>query len=161
MALDPSYVAPPPAEPVPGVLLYGRAAPGLAGEHRAHPRRSRWRARDGALGASRSSRRSDYEGRRYGLTTEHLRPLPLDRTRVIEPSAFSGIALDDEVTLPVAFVKIHHATRFVIGPGGPLRSGDPLGFRQAVPITGEERRVGGDAYLVATVTGACCAPSRP
>src|SRR5262249_53593512 len=35
MALDPSYVAPPAPDPVPGVLLYGRPAPALGGERRA------------------------------------------------------------------------------------------------------------------------------
>jgi hypothetical protein len=90
----------------------------------------------------------DYEGRRFGLTTE-LAVLPIDRTRVIKPSTFHGIELTDEVTLPVAFVKSHHATRFVVGPGGTLTRGAPLGFREAVPITGAERRIGGESYLVA------------
>jgi hypothetical protein len=145
-ALEPSYVEPPPAEPVPGVLLYGRAAPALGGERRS----------PGALVLGHAVPRSgfallstfDYEGRRFGLTTE-LAALPLDRTRVIKPSAFSGIRLDDEVTLPVAFVRSRHATRFTIGPGGTLTRGGALRFREAVPITGEERRVGGTAYLVA------------
>ena len=43
--------------------------------------------------------------------------LPLDRARVIQPSAFSGIALDDEVTLPVAFVKSRHAVHFIPARG--------------------------------------------
>jgi L,D-transpeptidase catalytic domain len=146
MTLDPSYVAPPPAEPVPGVLLYGRSAPALGGEHH----------RGSALTLGHAVARSgfallstfDYEGRRFGLTTE-LAVLPLDRTRVIKPSTFAGLTLDDEVTLPVAFVKSHHATRFQRGPGGGLTPGAPLGFREAVPIAGEERRIGGEAYFVA------------
>ena len=146
MALEPSFVAPPPAESVPGVLLYGRSAPALGGEKRGA----------GALTLGHALARSgfallstfDHEGRRYGLTTE-LAVLPLDRTRVIKPSAFHGIRLDDEVTLPVVFVRSHHATRFVAGPGGALTRGEALGFREAVPITGAERRVSGEAYLVA------------
>jgi hypothetical protein len=146
MALEPGYVAPPPAEPVPGVLLYGRSAPPLGGEHRAA----------GALTLGHAKARSgfallstfDHEGRRYGLTTE-LTVLPLDRTRVIQPSTFSGLALNDEVTLPVAFVRSRHASRFVAGKGGMLTRGEALAYRQAVPITGEERHLGGEAYLVA------------
>ena len=145
MALDPSYVEPPPAESVPGVLLYGRAAPGLSGEHRGSALTlGHARARSGFALLSTF----DYEGRRFGLTTE-LSVLPIDRTRVIKPSSFSGLALDEGVTLPVAFVRSHHATRFVRGAGGGLTRGDPLGFREAVPITGEERRLGGEAYWVA------------
>jgi L,D-transpeptidase catalytic domain len=146
MALDPSYVAPPPAEPVPGVLLYGRAAPGLSGERRSASALTIGHAQPRSGFALLST--FDHEGRRFGLTTE-LAVLPLDRTRVVQPSTFSGIHLDDETTLPVAFVKSHHATRFVIGPGGLLSRGEPLGFRQAVPLAGEERRIGGEAYLVA------------
>jgi hypothetical protein len=146
MALDPSYVEPPPAEPVPGVLLYGRPAPALGGERRS----------PGALVIGHALPRSgfallstfDHEGRRFGLTTE-LAALPLDRARVIKPSTFSGLALDDEVTLPVAFVKSRHATRFTLGPGGVIARGEALRFRQAVPITGEERRLGATAYFVA------------
>jgi hypothetical protein len=144
--IDPAYVAPPPAEPVPGVLLYGRYAPALGDA----PRRS---ARTLTVGTAKP--RSgfallstfDYEGRRYGLTTE-LAVIPLDRTRVVQPSAFAGIALDDEVTLPVAFVLRRHAVRYVVGPGG-LTRGAPLAFREAVPIAPGERRIGGTAYVTA------------
>ncbi len=146
MALDPSYVEPPPAEPVPGVLLYGRSAPGLAGERRSPSALTVGQARVHSGFALLST--FDHEGRRFGLTTE-LAVLPLDRTRVIKPSTFSGIHLDDEVTLPVAFVKSHHAVRFVGGPGGALSRSEPLAFRQAVPLAGEERHLGGEAYLVA------------
>ena len=146
MALEPGFVAPPPAEPVPGVLLYGRSAPALGGERRSASALTLGHARARSGFALLST--FDHEGRRYGLTTE-LAVLPLDRTRVIKPSAFHGIKLDDEVTLPVVFVKSHHATRFVVGPGGAITRGEPLGFREAVPITGAERRVGGEAYLVA------------
>ena len=87
----------------------------------------------------------DYEGRRYGLTTE-LAVLPIDRTRVVKPSSFHGLALTDETTLPVAFVRSHHATRFVVGIHGGLVAGEALGFREAVPIAGGERRVHGERY---------------
>jgi hypothetical protein len=146
MQLEPGFVAPPPAESVPGVLLYGRAAPGLAGEHRS----------PSALTLGHAVARSgfallstfDYEDRRYGLTTE-LAVIPIDRTRVVKPSSFHGVLLDDDVTLPVAFVRTHHATRYVVGPGGALTRGEALEFRQAVPVTGAARHVSGEEYLVA------------
>jgi hypothetical protein len=146
MPLEPGFVAPPPADSVPGVLLYGRAAPGLAGEHRS----------PAALTLGHAVSRSgfallstfDYEDRRYGLTTE-LAVIPIDRTRVVKPSSFHGVSLDDDVTLPLAFVRAHHATRYVVGPGGALTRGEALEFRQAVPLTGALRRVSGEEYLVA------------
>jgi hypothetical protein len=145
-ALEPGYVEPPPAESVPGMLLYGRSAPPLGGEKRSPHAVTFGRARARSGFALLST--FDYEGRRYGLTTE-LAVLPLDRTRVIKPSAFHGIKLDDDVTLPVAFVKSKHATRWVLGPGGAVTRGAPLGHREAVPITGAEKHVGGTSYLVA------------
>jgi hypothetical protein len=146
MALDPSYVPPPPPDPIPSELQGGRAAPALANTFRAHDavEIGRARARSGfALLAT-----FDHEGRRYGLTTE-LAVLPIDRTRVIKPSAFAGQRLDDEVTLPLAFVRSRHASRFVAAPAGGLLAGPALGFRQAVPLSGVEKRIGGVAYLEA------------
>jgi hypothetical protein len=145
-ALDPGYVEPPPAESVPGFLLYGRNAPGLSGSHRSPQALEVGHARARSGFALLST--FDYEGRRFGLTTE-LAVLPLDRTRVIKPSSFSGKKLDDEVTLPVAFVRSHHASRYVVGDGGGLTPDAALGFREAVPITGTSRHLGGVTYLEA------------
>jgi len=145
-ALDPAYVEPPPAESVPGFLLYGRNAPGLSGTHRSPQALDLGHARARSGFALLST--FDYEGRRYGLTTE-LAVLPLDRTRVIKPSSFSGKKLDDEVTLPVAFVRSHHASHYLVGDGGGLTPDAALGFREAVPLTGTSRRIGGVTYLEA------------
>jgi hypothetical protein len=146
MTLEPDYVAPPSAESVPGVLLYGRSAPALGADHRSPSTLTLGHA----VGRSGFALLStfDYEDRRYGLTTE-LAVLPIDRTRVVKESSFSGLALDDATTLPVAFVRSHHATRFVAGPGGALIRDAAIAFREAVPITGEQRRVSGEDYLVA------------
>jgi hypothetical protein len=146
LPLEQGYVAPPPAESVPSVLLDGRPAPPLGGEHRFHAALTLGHARTRSGFALLST--FDYENRRYGLTTE-LAVIPIDRTRVVKPSSFHGIELDDDVTLPVAFVRSHHATRFVLGAGGALARGEALDFRQAVPLSGAERRVGGEEYLVA------------
>jgi hypothetical protein len=145
-ALEPGYVTPPPAESVPGFLLYGRNAPGLSGTHRSSTALELGHARARSGFALLST--FDYEGRRYGLTTE-LAVLPLDRTRVIKPSTFSGKKLDDEVTLPVAFVRSHHASHYLPGEGGALTAGDAIGYREAIPITGKSRRSGGVSYLEA------------
>jgi L,D-transpeptidase catalytic domain len=147
MILDPSYVAPPPAEPVPGVLLYGFPAPGLGDAPKRAPHAITLGSAKPRSGFALLST-FDYEERRYGLTTE-LAVLPLDRTRVVKPSAFAGIALDDEVTLPVAFVRAHHAVRYAVGPGGGVSRGAPLAFREAVPLAAGERRIGGASYLTA------------
>ncbi|WP_437328726.1 L,D-transpeptidase family protein [Sorangium sp. So ce381] len=144
-ARAPDFVAPPPPDATPSVLLYGRPAPGLAGDRRS----------PGALVLGRARTRSgfallstfDHDGRRFGLTTD-LAVLPLDRTRVIRPSAFAGLALPEGVTLPVAFARRRHAVRLVPGErGGVTRA--PLRFREAIPLSGASRRVGGIDYLEA------------
>jgi hypothetical protein len=146
MALDPSSVAPPPADPIPGVLLYERAAPALANTPRAKDAVEIGRANPRSGFALLST--FDYEGRRYGLTTE-LSVLPIDRTRVIKPSSFAGRKLDDEVTLPIAFVQRRHAFRVTVASGGGLGRREALGFREAVPLSGAEKRVGGVSFLEA------------
>jgi hypothetical protein len=145
-ARAPDFFPPPPPEPTPGALLYDRPAPALGGAQRD----------EGALVLGHARVRSgfallstfDHEGRRFGLTTD-LAVLPLDRTRVVRPSAFAGLALDGEVTLPVAFVRRRHAARFIARGAGGLARGAPLAWREAVPLTGESRRAGGVEYLAA------------
>jgi hypothetical protein len=144
-ARAPDFVAPPPPDPMPSVLLYGRPAPGLAGDRRAPDALVLGRARTRSGFALLST--FDHDGRRFGLTTD-LAVLPLDRTRVIRPSAFSGLKLEADVTLPVAFAKRRHAARLVPGKrGGFTRA--PLRFREAIPLTGATRRLGGVDYLEA------------
>jgi len=128
---EPEFVEPPPPDPVPVVLLDGHPAPGLANTRRSAE----------ALVLEKAKVRSgfallstfDHRERRYGLTTE-LAIVPIDRTRVIRASTFSGLALDEDVSLPVAFVKTRHAVRYVPGDAGGLRRGEPLGWREAVPL---------------------------
>jgi hypothetical protein len=114
-ALDPAFVGLPPPDPTPGVLLYDRPAPGLRGAYRSSDALFLGHARPRSGFALLST--FDHDGRRFGLTTE-LEVIPLDRTRVIRQSAFSGVALDADVTLPVAFVRSRHALRYAAGPGG-------------------------------------------
>jgi hypothetical protein len=87
------------------------------------------------------------DGRRFGVTTG-LEVLPLDRVRLVQPSTFAGIALDGDVTLPVAFAKRRGALRRIPRPNG-LAESAALGFREAVPITEEIRTFSDTKYLVA------------
>ncbi|WP_437985570.1 L,D-transpeptidase family protein [Sorangium sp. So ce117] len=144
-ARAPDFVAPPPPDATPSVLLYGRPAPGLAGDRRSPDALVLGRARTRSGFALLST--FDHDGRRFGLTTD-LAVLPLDRTRVIRPSAFAGLALPEGVTLPVAFARRRHAARLVPGErGGATRA--PLRFREAIPLSGASRRLGGIDYLEA------------
>ncbi|WP_437289915.1 L,D-transpeptidase [Sorangium sp. So ce406] len=144
-ARAPDFVAPPPPDATPSVLLYGRPAPGLAGDRRAPDALVLGRARTRSGFALLST--FDHDGRRFGLTTD-LTVLPLDRTRVIRPSAFSGLRLAEDVALPVAFAKRRHASRLVPGERGGLTRA-PLRFREAIPLSGASRRVGGVDHLEA------------
>jgi hypothetical protein len=88
----------------------------------------------------------EHEERRFGLTTD-LELVPLDRLTRIEPSAFHGDALDETTTLPVAFVRTRHALEYQGGPAVGLRPGRQLGYRQALPLSGEKRTFDGIRYL--------------
>ncbi|WP_437613183.1 L,D-transpeptidase family protein [Sorangium sp. So ce834] len=144
-ARAPDFVAPPPPDATPSVLLYGRPAPGLAGDRRSPDALVLGRARTRSGFALLST--FDHDGRRFGLTTD-LAVLPLDRTRVIRPSAFSGLLLPEGVALPVAFARRRHAARLVPGERGGLARA-PLRFREAIPLSGASRRVAGVDYLEA------------
>ncbi|WP_437638262.1 L,D-transpeptidase [Sorangium sp. So ce854] len=139
------FVAPPPPDATPSVLLYGRPAPGLAGDRRAPDALVLGRARTRSGFALLST--FDHDGRRFGLTTD-LAVLPLDRTRVVRPSAFSGLRLAEDAALPVAFAKRRRAARLVPGARGGFTSA-PLRFREAIPLTGASRRVGDVDHLEA------------
>ena len=141
---DPSYVEPPPAEATPASLLYGRPAPGLAGAPRTSEALVLGRARARSGFALLST--FDHDERRFGLTTE-LAVIPLDRTRVIRPSTFSGLSLDEQRSLPVAFIKTRHAVRYRSEGTGGFSRGEPLAWREAVPLASGVRRGGGSTFL--------------
>ena len=135
----------PPPDPVPAWLTPGSPSLHLGnawhGPNRVVLGRSRGRAGYALLATV------DHEGRRFGITTG-LAAIPMDRTRVVVESRFSGIALGSEITLPVAFVRRAGSYRVLDDPRG-LTPGAPLGFREAVPVTREERTLGGVGYVVA------------
>jgi hypothetical protein len=147
-ASEPGYVAPPAAEPMLASLAAGRSAPALSNG----PRRSA-----DALVIGRAEARSGFallstfeaDDRMWGLTTE-LALLPIDRARVVKPSAFVGLALEgDDAALPVAFVMSHHAARFAETKYGGLAQVEPLAFRAAIPLSGKTRRAGGALFFEA------------
>jgi hypothetical protein len=71
--------------------------------------------------------------------------VPIDRTRVIRPSSFSGMRLDEAVSLPVAFVKTKRAQRLYL-EGESLRAGEGLEWRQPIPLGKGRMQRGGATY---------------
>ena len=88
----------------------------------------------------------DQGGRRFGLSTD-MSLLPLDRMKPVVASSFHGIALGGEVTLPVVFVRAHNAFLYSGSPSTGFTISRPLGFREALPITGKSRTLAGLSYL--------------
>lgn len=85
-------------------------------------------------------------GRRFGLTSD-LEFVPLDRLTRVEPSAFHGIVLGDETTLPVVFVRARHAALYAGSPTRGLRQVRSLGYREAVAVTERSEKIDGLRYL--------------
>lgn len=142
---EPGYVPFPEPEPIPGPLLYGRPAPALGGVVRPATLVSTGSAKTRSGFGLLST--FDHDGRRFGLTTD-LSVLPLDRTRVVKPSSFTGLRLEGDETLPVVFVKSRHAVR-MLREGGAVRRGEPLAHREAIPVERGMVRLGGVDYHVA------------
>ncbi len=91
----------------------------------------------------------DHGGRRFGLSTD-MSLLPLDRMKPVVASTFHGIALSDSVSLPVVFVRAKNAFLYSGSPTAGLSIARPLGFREALPITGRSRTLSGLTYLETT-----------
>ncbi len=146
LAKDASFVAPPEPDPIPAFLEANKMLPGLTNVFRSADSvtagRARVRSGFALLGTY------DHEGRKFGMTTD-LTLIPLDRVRMVKPSAFHGIRLDDSVSLPVAFVRSKHATRFTISETGALKRAEPIAHREAVPVTDTFKKVNGVLYVQA------------
>ncbi|HEX7453631.1 MAG TPA: hypothetical protein VF294_15170, partial [Polyangiaceae bacterium] len=91
----------------------------------------------------------DQGGRRFGLSTD-MSLLPLDRMKPVVASTFHGIALGGEVQLPVVFVRNHNAFLYSGSPSTGFAISRPLGFREALPVTGRSRSLAGLSYLETT-----------
>ncbi|HWZ92254.1 MAG TPA: L,D-transpeptidase, partial [Polyangiaceae bacterium] len=88
----------------------------------------------------------DQGGRRFGLTTD-MSLLPLDRMKPVVPSSFHGLTLTGGLSLPVVFVRTHAAFLYSGSPTTGLSIARPLGFREAVAISGRSRTLSGIHYL--------------
>jgi hypothetical protein len=88
----------------------------------------------------------EWEGRRWGLTTD-FQIVPVDRLRLLQPSDFHGIHLQDG-GLPAAFNRAKGARYFRRDPAtGQLRDDGPLAHRQGLALTGKQERIGGLTFL--------------
>lgn len=86
-------------------------------------------------------------GRYWGLTAD-LSLLPLDRLTPVEASEFSGVTLDEEESLPVAFVRSR--SQFLYegsAEDGGLRPVRAVEFREAFHLSGKEVSLHGEKYL--------------
>jgi hypothetical protein len=91
----------------------------------------------------------EQDGRRFALNTD-FQIVPLDRLKPVEVSSFHGLRLDDQVTLPVAFVRSGSAHLYTGDPKHGLTIARKLAYREAVPLTGREIVVSGVHYLETT-----------
>ncbi|WP_437491158.1 L,D-transpeptidase [Sorangium sp. So ce1014] len=82
--------------------------------------------------------------RRFAITTD-LRLAPATKIKPDTGSPWHGVELNDELTLPLAFVRARNA-RDVQIQGDKATPGKELPFRDLVPLTGRMRRIEGVKY---------------
>jgi hypothetical protein len=129
---------------VPATLLSGGSAPTFDGNTQRGAALVNARAIPGSGFAFLSL--FEIDGYQYGLSSD-LAVLPLDRLTPVEPSRFRGLALSEQTSLPVAFVRSKQAELFTGDPRGPaLRVKRPLDFREAIPLSGNRVQIGDMAY---------------
>lgn len=88
----------------------------------------------------------EWEGRRWGLTTD-FQIVPIDRMRLLQPSDFHGVKLQDG-GLPVAFNRSKGGRIYRRNPETKQISEDgPLSYRQGLELTGKRENFGGVAFL--------------
>jgi len=143
-ALDSAYVPPPEPESTPNALLYGFSTPPLAGVVRSKDALLVGRAKGRSGFALLST--FDHDERRYGLTTE-LAVIPVDRTRVIRTSAFVGVPLAEDASLPVAFIRSKQARHYIKNAQGNIVPEDKLAYRTGIALSGKTVRTGGANFL--------------
>ncbi|WP_437784972.1 L,D-transpeptidase [Sorangium sp. So ce1097] len=82
--------------------------------------------------------------RRFAITTD-LRLAPTTKVKPDTGSPWHGVELNDQLTLPLAFVRSRNA-RDVQIQGDKATPGKELPFREVVPLSGRMRRVEGVKY---------------
>jgi hypothetical protein len=80
------------------------------------------------------------QGRRFAISTD-ARLLPADKLKADSGSPFHGSSIRD-LGLPVAFARATGAHWWLVR-AGDLEKGEPLGFREFVPLTGTVRNIRG------------------
>jgi hypothetical protein len=80
------------------------------------------------------SRVFEWEHRTFGLTTE-LDLIPMDRTRIVVPSAFHGVALGPTGDLPAAVVTKRWALKYEESKPGLLHPVGTFNYREALALT--------------------------
>ncbi|XXY42250.1 L,D-transpeptidase [Sorangium sp. So ce260] len=82
--------------------------------------------------------------RRFAITTD-LRLAPATKIKPDTGSPWHGVELNEELTLPLAFVRARSA-RDVQIQGDKATPGKELPFREVVPLSGKMRRIEGVKY---------------
>lgn len=84
-----------------------------------------------------------WQDRAFGLTTE-LDLVALDRVKIVEPTEFHGVQLEEGETLPVAFVKDRQVPKYGPGPAGipPVGKG-AFAYREGLKLLDGKRHTGG------------------
>lgn len=141
----------------------------LQGPQRAVPHLSTFVAPKGAVIAGRVRRHTglafldafetgpESMNRKFAITTD-LRLVPISKLKPNVGSPWHGFALDDKLTLPIAFsyfpdakkdAKQRKAIKVYKGveSGSPKEDGTTLFFRQAVALTGKDKTVGDTRYF--------------
>jgi hypothetical protein len=142
----PDFVVPPPADATPTMIADRSMLPAIGGEIRGRDQLTLGQARMRSGWAFLAS--YELEGRRFGLTTD-LTLVPLDRVRLVQPSSFHGIAISDELGLPIAIVRAKLSRSYELQPTGLFAAKELLAWRQAVPLTGREQKGRDGSYLEA------------
>jgi hypothetical protein len=86
----------------------------------------------------------DAQNRRFAISTD-ARLLPADKLKADSGSPFHGQPLKG-IGLPVAFARKPGATYWKVENGAAVK-GEPLGWREFVPLTGNVRIFGGDRMV--------------
>jgi lipoprotein-anchoring transpeptidase ErfK/SrfK len=87
--------------------------------------------------------------RRFAITTD-LRLVPATKIKPDTGSPFHGTALDDKLTLPVAFIRSQGARAYKILRGGKVVPADNVDHRSVIGLTGTMRSVEGVKYYRTT-----------
>jgi L,D-transpeptidase catalytic domain len=91
----------------------------------------------------------EWKGRAFGLTTD-LDLIALDRTTVVRPSVFKGVAFTSKDSLPALVVTDPLVTSYIRAADGRLTPNASLKERSIVKLSGVSERWGGVSYLETT-----------